>query len=85
MYITSKSKLKHTIKQFRKENKNSNCEVEADGLNEKQFVPPIYNIVSSNSNQVTWRDYSVYNRKYGRNVPSVKAVSVSKALHIDIQ
>ncbi|XP_003243174.1 fatty acyl-CoA reductase wat isoform X1 [Acyrthosiphon pisum] len=57
-----------------KEHKNSNCEVEADGLNKEQFVPPIYNVVSSRSNPLTWGEFSVFNKKYGCHIPSVKAI-----------
>jgi len=78
-YNASKSKLKHTIKHFRKEHKNSNREVESDGLNNKeQFVPPIYNVVSSSSNPLTWGEFSKFNKNYGCHTPSVKAVSVPK-------
>ncbi|KAL5239952.1 hypothetical protein ACI65C_007362 [Semiaphis heraclei] len=57
-----------------KQHKNSNYEVEADGLNEEQYVPPIYNVVSSNSNPLTWGEFSVLNKKYGSQVPPVKAI-----------
>jgi len=76
--MTCKIKLKHTIKHFRKDHKNSNREVVADGLNKEQFVPPIYNIVSSSSNALTWREFSALNQNYGCHIPSVKAVSVPK-------
>ncbi|KAL4113616.1 hypothetical protein QTP88_017210 [Uroleucon formosanum] len=57
-----------------KEHKNFNCGVETNDLNEKQFVPPIYNIVSSNSNRVTWRDFLELSLKNGCHVPSIKSI-----------
>ncbi|XP_015367357.1 PREDICTED: putative fatty acyl-CoA reductase CG5065 [Diuraphis noxia] len=57
-----------------KQHKNSNHEVEADGLNEEQYVPPIYNVVSSSSNPLTWKEFSIYNKKYGLQSPSIKAI-----------
>jgi len=76
--IPCNSKLKHSIKRFRKQYKNLNYEVEADGLNEEQYVPPIYNVVSSSSNPLTWGEFSHFNKTHGLHVPSVKAVSAPK-------
>ncbi|CAI6349030.1 unnamed protein product [Macrosiphum euphorbiae] len=47
---------------------------EAVGLNKEQFVPPIYNVVSSSSNPLTWREFSGFNKNYGSHIPSVKAI-----------
>jgi len=47
----------------------------ADNLeNETLIVPPIYNFVSSSANPLTWGEFSTLNKKYGCEVPSVKAV-----------
>lgn len=58
---------------FRKEHKISN-NILADKLEKEPFVPPIYNYVSSSVNPLTWGEFSSYNKKYGYEVPSVKAV-----------
>lgn len=58
---------------FRKEN-NFKDLTKADDLDKETFVPPIYNFVSSSVNPVTWGEFSMLNKKYGYEVPSVKAV-----------
>ncbi|XP_025409428.1 fatty acyl-CoA reductase wat-like [Sipha flava] len=57
-----------------KEHNNANDEVKDDGLENDSFVPPIYNYVSSSSNPLTWGEFMVYNKKYGYQKPSVKAI-----------
>ncbi|CAI6352248.1 unnamed protein product [Macrosiphum euphorbiae] len=47
---------------------------EAVGLNKEQFVPPIYNVVSSSSNPLTWGEFSAFNKSHGSHAPSVKAI-----------
>ena len=49
--------------------------MKADNLeNETLIDPPIYNFVSSSVNPLTWGEFSSLNKKYGCEVPSVKAV-----------
>jgi len=57
-----------------KEHNNANDVVKDDGLENDSFVPPIYNYVSSSSNPLTWGEFMVYNKKYGYQMPSVKAI-----------
>lgn len=59
----------------RKVERNLNSKTEANSSVKETFVPPIYNFVSSNLNPITWGEFSVLNKKYGRQIPSVKAVS----------
>uniref|UniRef100_A0A2S2PQ81 Fatty acyl-CoA reductase 1 n=1 Tax=Schizaphis graminum TaxID=13262 RepID=A0A2S2PQ81_SCHGA len=49
--------------------------VKVDSLDKETFVPPIYNFVSSSTNPLTWGEFSMLNKKYGYEVPSVKAIS----------
>ncbi|VVC29135.1 Hypothetical protein CINCED_3A018521 [Cinara cedri] len=39
----------------------------------KSFSPPIYNYVSSNTNRLTWREFSRYNQIHVQATPSVKS------------
>lgn len=45
-----------------------------NSLDDKPFVPPIYNYVSSSANPLTWGEFSEYNHNYGHKVPSTKTV-----------
>lgn len=38
------------------------------------FVPPIFNLVSSSSNSLTWGEFSYFNKKYGYQYPSTKLI-----------
>lgn len=60
---------------YRNEQKKSEFMVESDKSDE-EFLPPIYNFISSSTNPVTWGDYSYFNKKHGKNIPTVKAVRV---------
>lgn len=70
LYI--KVNLKH-LNYFRKDN-TFNDIMKTDSLDKETFVPPIYNFVSSSVNPLTWGEFSMLNKKYGCEVPSVKAV-----------
>lgn len=42
---------------------------------EKPFTPPIYNIVSSKKNPISWGRFTTLSKQIQPNVTSVKAVS----------
>lgn len=63
---------------FRKSSKHVNMELQPEQVqtDESSFTPPIFNIVSSSSNPVTWSEFSTINQKYGKEMPSEKSVRV---------
>ncbi|XP_022180348.1 fatty acyl-CoA reductase wat-like [Myzus persicae] len=54
---------------------NTSNEMKADNSEKETLIAPIYNFVSSSANPLTWGEFSKLNKKYGCEVPSVKAIS----------
>jgi len=48
--------------------------VETDISDNRTYLPPIYNFVSSSVNPLSWGQFSSLNKKYGQEVPTVKAI-----------
>lgn len=42
---------------------------------DEKFTPPIFNVVSSSSNPLTWAEFSAMNQEHGKKFPSTKSVS----------
>lgn len=61
---------------FRKEHENINNKVNAEIIEDKPFLPPIYNFVSSTTNLITWGEFSRVNFKSSKGLYSKKSVSV---------
>lgn len=60
---------------YRDEHKQSKTMIEAKCLEEDTFTPPIYNLVSSSTNPLSWGEFTSLNIKHGQHIPTVKAVN----------
>jgi len=57
-----------------KEHNNSNNIIQSNCLSDEAFLPPIFNSISSNTNPLTWGEFSAISRTVSRNNPSSKLI-----------